>query len=275
MFKFTDRAAIGQPRKTADGYLVGRRFGLYVVIGDGAKHPKKTLVKCQCDCGAIKDVGVNSLISGRSTRCKSCAAINPARHTNLKHGMSETPEYQAWASMKARCSNPNLENYARYGGRGISVCDAWAQSFDAFFAHMGPRPDGRSLDRIDVDGNYEPGNCRWATASEQSQNRTNTLYVNVDGKMVALSKIEAEMGLTKGVVAARIAMGWTVDRAISEPQLVKKPTHFVFGESLTTKEIIAKYGVGRQNFNRRIRMGFTAEDAIGACLQGKGGRSAN
>lgn len=87
------------------------------------------------------------------------------------HGMTKTPEYRAWASMRQRCANPKSARYDNYGGRGISVCDRW-QSFEAFFADMGPRPTSEhSIDRIDNDGNYEPGNCHWATRSEQQQNK--------------------------------------------------------------------------------------------------------
>lgn len=91
----------------------------------------------------------------------------------VTHGMSESVEYRAWGLMKNRCLNPNDERYHQYGGRGITVCKEWISSFVAFFAYMGKRPDNHSLDRIDANGNYEPGNCRWATPTEQSRNRTN------------------------------------------------------------------------------------------------------
>jgi hypothetical protein len=87
------------------------------------------------------------------------------------HGRHGTPTYRSWRSMKTRCTNPNHEGYTYYGGRGIRVCDRWAESFETFLADMGDRPEGTSLDRIDPDGDYEPGNVRWATASEQRRNR--------------------------------------------------------------------------------------------------------
>lgn len=87
-----------------------------------------------------------------------------------RHGLRETPTYRSWTSMISRCGNPNNVSWAHYGGRGITICDAW-RTFLGFLADMGERPEGKTLDRINNDGNYEPGNCRWATASEQSRNR--------------------------------------------------------------------------------------------------------
>lgn len=106
------------------------------------------------------------------------------------HGLSETREYRIWGRMKARCSNPNLTDYALYGGRGISVCERWRSSFDAFIADMGDSPSGtHSIDRIDGNGNYEPSNCRWATPKEQARHTSRTRYVTLGG--VRMSLIEA------------------------------------------------------------------------------------
>ena len=99
-----------------------------------------------------------------------------AHRTHGQAGRSKSPEYRAWDAMKQRCLNPRSSAYPSYGGRGISVCDKWRESFDAFYADMGPKPEPKalySLDRIDNDGDYEPGNCRWATHSQQLKNRPN------------------------------------------------------------------------------------------------------
>jgi hypothetical protein len=154
--------------------LIGRRFGRLVVL---ALHPKRSRFGearwiCRCDCGGESIVHGSNLPSGNS---KSCGCIRKEmlakRNTNnTKHGLCRSRAYRRWQSMKARCFNPRHRSYPWYGGRGISVCEHWL-IFENCYADMGEPPPGLSLDRIDPDGNYEPGNCRWATAAEQLANR--------------------------------------------------------------------------------------------------------
>ncbi len=121
---------------------------------------------CACSCGNEVIVFGSNL---RSAKTRSCGCLQ--MEARLHHGASRTPEYQAWKGMKGRCYNRKSTGYANWGGRGITVCEQWKNSFSAFLADVGPRPGpSYSLDRINVDGNYEPGNCRWATAEMQSRN---------------------------------------------------------------------------------------------------------
>lgn len=262
----TDRGLIAlakAARKPLDAILGGQtRFGLYTVIGGGRYSDKARYAKCRCDCGVVRDVETSKLLSGRSTRCKDCAKVNPARATSVTHGLTKSPEHRAWSSMKYRCTNPNAHNWADYGGRGIEVCDRWMASFESFYADMGPRPDGCSLDRIDNSKGYYPDNCRWANDKQQAHNRRGSRIVEYDGELVAVAELERRFGLNKGVILARLKMGWDIERAVSEPALDKKPSHMVFGESLTTKDIVDKYGVSRQMFNYRLRDGWTAEQIV-------------
>jgi hypothetical protein len=142
--------------------LAGKRFGRLLVRAYAGDRKWS----CVCDCGARGVVKGQSLRTGHT---KSCGCLRKARST--KHGMYGCREYRAWCGMKQRCGNPNDGSFEYYGARKISVCADWCSSFEAFFADMGTCPPGLSLDRIDVDGNYEPSNCRWTDASTQNRNR--------------------------------------------------------------------------------------------------------
>lgn len=152
--------------------ITGERFGRWTALRyvPGARTPR-TIGKWEviCDCGSVRLVRTALLTQGLSTSC-GCYAREQARRRVRTHGMTDSPEFQSWTAMRKRCLNPNHKAYHRYGGRGITICPEW-DSFEKFYVDMGPRPEGTSLDRVDLDGNYEPSNCRWVAVQEQSQNR--------------------------------------------------------------------------------------------------------
>ena len=161
--------------------LLGQRFGKLVVKEKGQYTAGTTKWLCVCDCGNEKFVGSQNLRNGSTKSC-GCLRKQYLRESRTIHGHTKTRTYRSWTQMKNRCGNPNYINYDSYGGRGIKVCDRW-EKFENFLEDMGERPVSTSLDRIDVNGNYEPSNCRWATVEEQAQNRRKTRLINRDSLM--------------------------------------------------------------------------------------------
>jgi len=154
--------------------LSGRRFGkIKVLFRSGTSINKKPIFKVVCDCGVSKDVVGSGLLIGHIVSC-GCSK-------GFKHGLSKTKEYRVWAGMLSRCRDKNLKIYPLYGGRGIKVCDRWLE-FSNFMLDMGERPsDKHSIDRVDVNGNYEPNNCRWADRETQDNNKRSNVYLTMNG----------------------------------------------------------------------------------------------
>lgn len=153
--------------------MVGQRFGRFVVISEFVRGQRR-YATCRCDCGAERDVLRQSLVKGCS---QSCGCRN--KEICSKHGQYGTPTYLSWQGMKMRVSGKKPTAIKRYVERGIRVCERWDSSFEAFLEDMGERPPGTTLDRIDNDGNYEPGNCRWSTNTEQQRNKQTSVLCQV------------------------------------------------------------------------------------------------
>lgn len=165
------------------------------------------------------------------------------------HGLVGTPEYRAWHGMKERCLNPASKDFPRYGGRGIEISAAWIDDAGAFVAHVGPRPTPlHSIDRIDVNGDYEPGNVRWATRKEQQQNRRCNVMVTLRGETKCLSQWCRDLGVSFEMVHGRIRRGWPPERSLLDPPV--EPGHGRNGLR-TYPELAAR---GEANGNARMTL---------------------
>ena len=196
--------------------LTGVRFGRLVVSGFAFKNTQGSHWSCFCDCGAESVVRGSHLKSGATKSC-GCLHAEIAAKVSTKHGMWHSPENNAWYSMKDRCYNEKHKHFKDYGGRGIAICDRWRYSFENFFKDMGPRPSAKhSIDRIDNDGNYESGNCKWATQTEQTNNTRRNLFLVFDGHRLTSAQWAARLGIKPSTLRNRVNYrGWSVEKALT------------------------------------------------------------
>ena len=185
--------------------LTGQRFGRLVAIkAVGKDKGKHILWECRCDCGKTTNVSTTKLTLGRT---KSCGCWREER--TKTHGKRDTRLYSIWAHMKQRCSNPNVERYPRYGGRGIKVCQEWADDFETFYiwAMANGYQDGLQIDRIDNDGDYKPENCRWVTVKDQCENKSTNIYIEYGGERHTLQEWVQITGIPLSTAYSRYKAG--------------------------------------------------------------------
>src|SRR5574340_826295 len=173
--------------------ISGMRFGRLIAIKPaGTNHLRQKLWECHCDCGQSAIYPGNALRTGRATSC----GMHRDEHAT-RHGGRFLPEYKVWLSMNQRCKNPKSKAYHNYGGRGIRVCEAWENSFQAFFESLGPRPSpSHTLERQNNELGYSPENCIWATRKEQIRNRRTTRLFEFDGELRTATEISEKLGLS-------------------------------------------------------------------------------
>lgn len=221
--------------------LTGQKFGRLTVLAQAGRNKRRYILwSCKCDCGNVIVACGSDIKSGHTKSCgctrhEKIVAYNKSSEKRAQtselnkiykktHGMRYTRLYREWQSMKNRCTCKSWRDYKNYGGRGITVCEEWMHSFENFrdWALANGYQDDLTLDRIDVNGNYEPSNCRWATLKQQANNTRKNHYLEYKGEVKTIKQWSEELGLNYGTLCSRInTKGWSVEKALTTPPFHK------------------------------------------------------
>ncbi len=198
--------------------LAGCRFGRWTVIHFSHRQGKRYYWSCRCRCGSVRTIRSDGLSTGKSASC-GCLAVDKGRSANTIHGLTKSAEWVIWTGIIQRCCNPRSTEYHNYGGRGITICLAWYKSFDRFLKDAGPRPSPKhSIDRYpNCNGNYEPGNVRWATSKEQTRNMRRNRMLTWNGRTQCMGDWAREIGVNITTLMKRLKR-WDFERAMSQPR---------------------------------------------------------
>ncbi|NTJ46849.1 hypothetical protein G6K93_07455 [Agrobacterium rhizogenes] len=201
--------------------LTGQRFGIATVTGYLGKQGIKSLWEYRCDCGFVGSTASANMKIKKSCGCLHRASLSARQRT---HGETvknrRSTEYVIWADMIDRCENPKCEHFKDYGARGIRICRRWKTSVANFIEDMGRRPSrNHSIDRINNNGNYEPGNCRWATWKQQQRNRTGLHLIRWDDETITLQEACDRVSLKDVTVHGRLRRGWSLQDALRKPPI--------------------------------------------------------
>jgi hypothetical protein len=220
--------------------------------------------RCTCDCGNSTVVRAGNLLGGEQKGC---------RCVTRSHGQSDTPEYVAWQSMRRRCANPRTTSYEHYGGRGIRVCKRW-RKFEDFLADMGPRPSPEhSIDRYpDKDGDYEPGNVRWATRTEQARNTRVNRLITHDGQTLTVTEWSERTRIGASTIGERLRHGWSASDAITTPPQPRARKRGAISHDGRTMPVAAwsrEVGLNSNTIRERLARGWSPSDALTRPCQGR------
>lgn len=249
--------------------LLHHRFGKLLVIADAgvewsAGHPRgraEALWRCRCDCGN-EITALSSRL--RRGRLRSCGCLKEI-HGHNRPG-KRTRTYRSWVNMLTRCNNKNSRSYKDYGERGITVCDRW-HTFENFLADMGVCPKGKSIERRDNNGNYEPSNCYWASTVEQANNKRRTVYITYQGERLPISRLAARFNIPANVFYERIIKyGWSIDDALTKP-IIHRTANLTFeyrGQLYKLSELAKMAKVSKSTLYQRLRNSdnWTVEAAV-------------
>jgi len=245
--------------------MIGQKIGQLLVIAPAKSYKHGSVWTCRCDCGVIVAVRGHSLRKKNPTQ--SCGCINPGKSSH-GHNNTNSPTYRTWMAMKQRCSNPKNIAFDRYGGRGISVCQRWQNSFENFINDMGPRPPGHTIERRNVDGNYTPDNCCWIPNDKQCLNRRSNVIIEFNGKKQTVTEWSKEIGIPREIIYHRIKAKWPIDKVLSVHLFKKIKLHdrksiYFNGKSQNLQRWSEETGIPYMTLLNRIRIGkWSIEKAL-------------
>jgi hypothetical protein len=198
--------------------ISGQRFGRRVALRFVEMRSKQAVWFCRCDCGTEGEATLGTISKTQSCGClqKEVAAATQRKHGHAPRG-GATLTYRIWQGMITRCHSPSTRHWPQYGGRGIEVCARWRDSYTAFLTDMGEAKDGLSIDRIDNNGPYAPGNCRWATREVQARNTRRNRFLTWDGRTATLMEWSRQTGIHHRTIGSRLKLGWSLSAALTTP----------------------------------------------------------
>lgn len=244
--------------------LAGQRFGRLVAVSPLRRVRDNCICwRCVCDCGNEAIVYGAHLRKGHTASC-GCSKGEFIGDRFRRHGLSHTTTHNIWNGLRARCNNQNNGAYGSYGGRGITYDPRW-EVFENFLEDMGECPPGMSIDRYpDNDGPYCKSNCRWATKTEQANNRRSSRIVEFRGKTMTVAELARETGVPAGRIHSRLSSGYTVEDAVNSPtHVVRASQKYEYrGQHLTVMELARLSGKNWSTVSKRLKSGMSAEDAV-------------
>lgn len=203
--------------------LQGKKFGKLTVVSFSHIHGSHAYWNCVCDCGKPRVVCGSAMMTGKTKSCGCIGREVSRKRMSTKNGYSKTRVYRIFIGMKLRCYKKTDKDYPRYGGRGITICDEWLKDSRSFvdWALQHGYADDLSIDRIDVNGNYSPENCRWVSAKKQANNRRSNLLITYAGKTLSASEWCAIKGWNRHVIPERLRKGWSLEKAMNTPLRIR------------------------------------------------------
>lgn len=233
--------------------LTGHRYHKLLVIKFHHRDPKHKFWECKCDCGNTSVVEGSKLRAGTTKSC-GCHRKAATLAASTTHGMTKTKEHNAWCSMRRRCLDPKNKFFKDYGGRGIKIYEPWITSFEDFYAHIGPCPDKKfSVDRIDVNGDYAPGNVRWASYKTQANNTRKNFRIEFRGEIKTPSEWSEILNIDPKTIYQRLyRYGWSVEDALTKPSNSYQIDVTYLGETRKLCEWAELLGLSKDNLYKRI-----------------------